>query len=66
MNDWIDFDGATPLSEIEARIKAEDVESHLVREDLFDRYPNGKTMRRVYVQRGKGRTEPSRLSAQFR
>jgi hypothetical protein len=50
--DWMDFDGRLPVPEIEARVAAEaDVVAHLVRSDLFDRYPDGHSVRRVYVRR---------------
>jgi hypothetical protein len=52
-NEWFDFDGK--LTE-EIRNKLEEMNighPFLIREDIFDKYPNEKSIRRVYFKKSK-------------
>lgn len=50
--DWIDYDLRTlDQKQIEADLAAKGQHGYLIRDDKFDKYPDGKVIQRVYVTR---------------
>lgn len=47
--DWIDFDGELSEAQIIASLP-KNLENYMIRPDIFDRYADGHTIRRVYIK----------------